>query len=501
MANEISKRASVLAVTLEVTEGTPVAPTAGTDFVPLQDDYSFESAFEELTSAELNGSIGQAKTIIGVENPTAGTSSYLKGSGTQGVEPGNGKFLYATMGGKSVASTEYNTVASSTISLVKVDTGEGATFERGEALLVKKATGVGYEIRNILSISSNDLTLGFNLADAPGTGVDLGKAVLYKPADSPPSLTLTEYEGNAGLVQMVAGAKVASAAISADPNNLLVARFDMEGTSYYRDPFYVASADAKLDFNIGGSELNATIAVGWFKTPHDLAAAIQTAAQLAGGTAVTCVYSDTLGKFIIAKPSGTLELLWNTGANTANTIGNLIGFSVAADDTGALSYTADNAISYAAPYTPSYDSSNPVVAKNGQVFMGAATDISCFGAQNVSITINNTLASLPDICEVSGRRSKRVTARAIEMNIVATATKYDVSKFEKFRNGTSCPFMMNIGEKSGGNWVAGKCVNFYCPTATITADVVADTDDVTVFNFTVRPYVENGLGEFYINFV
>lgn len=500
MANEISKRASVLAVTLEVTEGTPVAPTAGTDFVPLQDDFSFESAFEELTSAELNGSIGQAKTIIGVENPTGGTSVYLKGSGTQGVEPGFGKFMYSTMGAKSVASTEYDTVSSSTISLVKVNTGEGATFERGEALLVKDATN-GYSIRNILSISSDDLTLGFNLPFAPGTSVNLGKAVLYKPADTQPSLTLTEYEGNGGLVQMMAGSKVTTAAITADPNNLLVARFDLEGTSYYRDPFYVSSSNRYLDFNIGGSELNASIAIGWYKTPHDLASALQTAAVAAGGTAVTVVYSDTTGKFTIAKPSGTLELLWNTGANTANTIGDLLGFLVAADDTGSLSYPADSAISYAAPYTPSYDSTNPVVAKNGEVYLGAATDISCFGAQNVNITITNTLASLPDICEVSGRRAKRATARSVEMSIVATASKYDVSKFEKFRNGTNTPFMMNIGEKSGGNWVAGKCVNFYCPTATISADVVADTDDVTVFNLTVRPYVENGAGEFYINFV
>jgi hypothetical protein len=500
MANEISKRASLLAVTLEVTEGTPVAPSSGADYVPLQDDFSFESAFEELTSAELNGSIGQAKTIIGVENPTWGTSSYLKASGTEGVEPGNGKLIQAAMGAKSVASTEYNTVASSTVSVVKVDAGEGATFERGEALLVKDATN-GYSIRNVFSISTDDLTLGFNLPAAPGTGVNLGKAAIYKPADSAPSITGTEYEGNGGLVQMVSGSKVTSMAITADPNNLLVARFDLEGTSYYRDPFYVASTDQYIDFNIGGSELNASVALGWYKTPHALASALQTAMQGAGGTGVTVVYNDTTGKFIIAKPSGTLNLLWNTGANTANTIGNLIGFSVAADDTGSLTYTADNAISYAAPHTPSYDTTNALVAKNGEVYMGDADDISCFGAQNVSITVNNTLASIPDICEESGRRSKRATARAIEMSIVATASKYDVSKFERFRNGTNTPFMMNIGEKSGGNWVPGKCVNFYCPTATITADVVADTDDVTVFNLTVRPYVENGLGEFYINFV
>lgn len=497
----ISKRSSVMAVMLEVTEGTPVIPAAATSYVALQDDYVFESAFEELTSAELQGTIGQAKTTLGVENPTAGTSCYIRHSGVEGQEPDYGKFVYGVMGAKSVASTQYNTVASSTVSVVKVDTGEGATFERGEAVLVKKTSGVGFEIRPILSVSTDDLNLGFNLADAPGTGVDLGKCVLYKPADTHPSFTLWEYEGNGGLVQMMPGTKLSSLAITADPNNFLVGRFEMEGISYYRNPMQVVTADSFLDFNIGGSELNATIAVGFYKTPHDLASAVQTAVQAAGGTAVTVVYSDSTGKFTIAKPSGTLSLLWNTGTNTANTIGNLLGYSVAADDTASLSYPADSAISFASPYTPNYDDANPLVAKNGEVYLGAATDISCFGAQSVNLTITNTLAAIPDICEESGRSSKRVTARAIEMNIVATASQYDVSKFEKFRNGTNAPFMMNIGEKSGGNWVAGKCVNFYMPTATITADVVSDVDDVTVFNLTVRAYVQDGLGEFYINFV
>lgn len=497
----ISKRSSVMAVMLESTEGTPVPVSGATDYVALQDDYSFESAFEELTSAELQGTIGQAKTTLGVENPTAGTSCYLRGSGTEGVEPDYGDLLYGVMGAKSVASTEYNTVASSTVSIVKVDTGEGATFETGEALLVKKSTGVGYEIRNIRSISSNDLALGFNLADAPGTGVNLGKAVLYKPADTHPSFTIWEYEGNGGLVQMMSGSKVASMAVSADPNNFLVARFEMEGIGYYRNPMRVVSTDQYLDFDIGAGELNASVPLGFYKTPHDLASAIQTAAQSAGGTGVTVVYSDSTGKFTIAKPSGTLSLLWNTGTNTANTIGNLLGYSVAADQTGSLSYLAPSAINFASPYTPNYDDVNPLVAKNGEVYLGDADDISCFGAQSVNITVTNTLAAIPDICEESGRSSKRATARSVELSIVATASRYDVSKFEKFRNGTNTPFMMNIGAKSGGNWVPGQCVNFYCPTATITADVVSDVDDVTVFNLTVRAYVQDGLGEFYINLI
>jgi hypothetical protein len=496
----ISKRSSRLAIMIESTGGVPVPPASGADFVALQDDYTLESVFEELNSAELQGTIGQAKSVLGVEDPTAGTSSYLKGSGTQGTAPGNGKMIQAVLGGIAVASTEYDTVAGSTVSVVNVDTGEGVNYQRGQALLVKKTTGVGHEIRNVLSVTGDALTLGFNLADAPGTGVNLGRAVLYKPEDTHPDLTIWEYEGNGGLVQMITGAKAASMAITADPNSFLVSRFEFEGISYFRNPMQVEAGNSSLDFDIGGGELNATVPVKWYKTPHQLAEAVQ-ASMNALASGITVTYSNSTGRFTIAKASGTLELLWDSGTNTATSIGTLLGFDVAADDTGSLSYLADSAQDYSSPFEPVYDSTNPLVAKNGEVYLGDATDIVCFGAQNMTATITNTLASIPDICEESGRASKRVTARAIEMSFVATAKKNDLSKFEKFRNGSNVRFMLNVGEKSGGNWVAGRCVNMFSPTASIVADVVADVDDVTVFNLTVRCHVEQGAGEFYINYV
>ena len=117
------------------------------------------------------------------------------------------------------------------------------------------------------------------------------------------------------------------------------------------------------------------------------------------------------------------------------------------------------------------------------------------------MNITNTIASIPDICEESGISGKQVTSREVTIEVSATASKYDVSKFDKYKNGTTVAFMFNCGEKSGGNWVAGKCVNVYVPTAKISAFNVDKEDDVTVFNFTLTAFMVDAANEVYINLV
>lgn len=103
-----------------------------------------------------------------------------------------------------------------------------------------------------------------------------------------------------------------------------------------------------LDFDIGGAELNATIAAGTYvrglsqadsgslcKAIYDAIVAVE-----AAGT-YTVTYSTNTRKFTITRSAGILNLLWNTGTNTATNIGKTIGFSDNADDTGSLSYTGD----------------------------------------------------------------------------------------------------------------------------------------------------------------
>lgn len=495
MAN-ISSRASAFALKKEVTEGVPVYPTSGTDFIALQDDYALNASFDTIENAELTGTIGASKSTLGPENPTLSFSHYLRGSGVEGVEADYGDLMEAAFGSKSVASVEHDTVSGSTTSVVNVDTGEGASYFRGRAILVKDATN-GYNIRNVYSVASDALTIAHVLPVAPGTGVNLGKAVTYIPSNSHPSYTGTEYEGNGGLIQMISGLKSAGLEASFDTENFINCNFSFEGVNYYFNPIKITSSNRYIDFNDGGVKV-ASIAVDVYRSPGEVCAALQTAMN-AVSTGITVSYSSTTGKFTIAKASGTLSLLWSTGANASNSIGSTLGYLVASDDTSSLSYVSDNAMVLSAPYTPSYDQVNALVAKNAEIYLGNATDIACFGARSFTWSLQNTLVNIPDICEESGRSGKQATQRTVTFEIAATAKQYDVTKFEQFKDAETLRFVFNAGEKMGGNWVPGKCINIFSPTCVISNFAVDKEDDLTIVNMTVTCFVENGLGEIYFN--
>lgn len=506
----IQNKSSVCAIVVESTEGTPVAPSSATeDYIALQDGFTVTPSFDELENTELTGSIGVAKSTLGFENPTASISHYLKHSGVEGTEPAFGLLVESSLGGTSGPDTEVDTVAGSTAGTsaargtVVVDSGEGATFERGQGILIKDTTN-GYEIRNVQSVSTDTLSLSFNLANAPGTGVNLGKAILKKPADSGhPTFSQWLYRGNQGAIELMAGCRVTNMAISATAGEFVNTDFDIEGIEYFWNPIEIAAADIYLDFTSDNGTFASTITAQWYKNPHDLADAIA-AAMAAEDSAetYTCTYSDTTGKFTIAtSTSAVLSLLWNTGTNAANTIGDKIGFSVAADDTGATSYVSDSAQTLSSPQTASYDSLAPIVAKDIQFQIGDYDNYTCVGASEVNLTVATTKSDLLSVCATSGKSGSLITSREVTGNAIIRLTQYESDYFDRFSNNSNTQIAINIGNKTGGDWVAGECVNIYVPTATINSFEVQDTDGILEYNISFKGYVDSGLGEVYINFL
>lgn len=499
---------TVLAIVAESTEGTPVLPSAGTDYIALQEGFDLAPSFEKLDNAELTGSIGQAKPVLGKEAPTASLSHYIRHSGVEGQAPGYGLLLKGAIGDQSTASTEYNTIAGSTAGtssvqgIIKVDTGEGATFERGEALLIKDGTN-GYAIRNIDSIATDDLTINFNLGSAPASGVNLGKAVLYKPGESHPSFSVWNFRGNGAAVELIAGTKVTDMSIDITAGQMINGSFSLAGIKYYFNPIQIDATNNKLDFANDAipTEKTATIASATYQDPHELAAAIETAMDAVSGDDITVTYSDSTGKFTIASAGGTFQLLWNTGTNTANTIGADIGFSIAADDTGATTYTADNQISLSRLHTPSYDNSDPLVAKSNSCLIGSHYDNVCFEASTISVSLANDKVDIESICADSGVSGSLMGGRTVTVSVTALLDSHDCSEFYKFRTGTNTKFMYAFGVKSGGNWVAGKCANMYIPTATITSYKLSDNNGLVSLEMELQAYVASGAGEFYMNFL
>lgn len=501
-------RETRVAVVEESTEGTLLAPSSASMYVPVLPDFSLVPAFEEIANEELRGSIGVSKPIKGLENPEATVPFYCKNSGVVGTEPDGGSIFEAAFGAVNSNSTEHDTTAatagtSAARATLTLDVGEGASHPTGSAVLIKDSTN-GYNIRNVRSVSGDVLTLAQNLSVAPGNGTNTGRAILYYPADSAhKSLSVWDYRGNGGAIQAMAGGRVTSLELSAEAGQPMQWSATIGGLSFYWDPIEITSADRYLDFNDGTTDYAAVIASGWYASPHHLAAALQTAMAAAhpGGT-YTVAYSDSTGRYTLTKSAGTFRLEWNTGSNAANTVGDKIGFSTAADDTGALTYTSDNAITLSSPQTPSFANVDLLTAKHHEVIMGDFDDISCVCIQSITATIETPKTDISCICAESGRQGSVISERTASIEIVAYLDAMEADRFRKLKNNDEIVFTYNGGEKSGGNWVAGKCVNLHARQAVIQSIELEDADGIVVMNMTIVPFVSSdGVDEIYLNFI
>jgi len=502
MTTPIRTRNSVMAITVESTEGTLVQPSAAGEYIALQQDATMAPNREVLTNDEIKQSLAQSEPITARETATASMSHYLKASGTEGVAAETDEIHTALFGAEEIESTEYDTVAGSTTSVLNVDTGEGAQFAQGQAVLVKDAVN-GFSVRNVQSISSDALTLGFDLSSAPASGVNLGKSVFYSPANSGhQTLSILNYLGNEGAIQAISGARCTQMDFTVEPGSLINASYSFEGLKYFFNPITITASDIYIDFTDDQGTAAAVITAKTYKSPKALATAIESAMNAVTTETITCTYSDTAGTFTIATSTSTVfSILWNTGSNAANTVGDKIGFSVAADDTGATSYTSDSAISFAAAHTPAYDASQPLKGYYQQVLLGDSDDITCLTSSSVSGSIVATRQPFDDICAESGFSNSIVNARSATFTITALLKKYEADKFRRFSENTTTRFCLNVGERNSlGNWTPGSIVNIYSPSTKITSFSLTDLDGLVGLELELQTFTNAaGDGEIFLN--
>jgi hypothetical protein len=498
----ISNKSTVFAVVEEVSEGTIAEPNSGSDFLPIQTDLDMSPEIEKLDNEEMKASLGMAKKITGRESPTASFSHYVKHSGVEGQEPAWGKLIKSCLGAVDVASTEYQTASSSTTTTIKV--ADTNNFMVGQPLLIKDATN-GYKIAHIHDIpTATDLTLGFKISAAPAAGVNLGKAVTYYPINTMehPSLSLWNYIGNGGAKELIRGARVTEIGITADAGALINASISLEGLEFFFNQIAITSANKYLDFTDDAGTFAAVIPTGYYKTPHELASAIKDALNGVSTEIYNVVFSNSTGKFTIETLSSTLSLLWQSGTNTANTIGSVLGFDVLADSTGDTEYVSDNAQTYSAPYTPSFDVSDPLTAKGHIVYVGDQTDNVCFNPSRVSITITSSRKVIDSICSDSGISGSIINGREVKVSVKGLLERHDADRFNRALQNKDTRFMYTGGLKSGGNWVAGKCFSVYLPYCTVDSPKIGDDDSLTTIEFELSAFVpDDGSEEVFLGFV
>ncbi len=498
----ISTRSDAAAIKKEVTEGTPVVPAAGTDFIAVQEGFSISTTFETLTNAEKTGTIGSSAPEQGKENTAITLEHYARGSGVEGQAPNYGVLLESAFGSTTVVATERNTIAASTTSVLKVDTGEGVEFPRGRPVLVKDPLAT-HSVRWVSDVATDDLTMNFNLDAAPATGVELGLPVYYLPTnDGHPTTTVWGYKGNVanGVVQMASGCRVGGLTISAAAAEYINASYEMVGLNGFYNPMLVTAARF-LDFTSDNGTFAAAINSKWYKDPMDVAEAMTLAMNAADPLETYLVeYNNNTGKFVISSSTSTvLDLLWASGANAANTIGSLLGFDVGADDVGAITYTADNAKDWSAPYTPVFDDASPAVARSNKVTFGDPEDNVCFDVTSISASLTNSIIDIDSFCAETGRSATAISSREDAITLTAFVENYDVKKWHKYHKNSDVGFMWTWGDKdSAGNWIPGKTMSLWIPQAKISEFVLDEQDSILIVNMTLTPYVKNGQGEIYL---
>lgn len=494
-------RSSVLALKEEVTAGTLIVPAAA-DFVALREGFSVTNELETVTTDELKGGIGASAPINVGENPAASWSGYLRHSGTIATAPEYGPLIKSAMGAESLAAAEYNTVAGSTTTVVNVDSGEGASYSVGEILRIQDDTN-GHELRNIDSVSTDALSINFALDDAPGVGVELGRAVLYSPSSTGhPTFSLHHYQNtsDAALYQAIAGCRTTSLTLDFPTRDLAAITAEIEGLKYYFDGVTIDATNDDFSITDDVGTVTGSITQQTYQTPIDLANAVATALTAAsvgsGNDTITCVYSSTTGKFTIASDGSTLEL----DCSVANSVFVEMGFG-SIDLTGATTYTGASALSFD-PITPTYDGADPVVVRNSELLIGDQADNTCRKAINTSFSIATPKTQVKSACAANGVSETLTSSREATLSATLVLEQYEAELMYKAINNTTTKIMMNTGLKdSSGNWTANTCINVYMKNAKIKA-TVSEEDGYYTLAIEATGFINSSTDkDIYINFI
>lgn len=162
------------------------------------------------------------------------------------------------------------------------------------------------------------------------------------------------------------------------------------GTGTGNGVFVVTDSNKYIDFDEGSAELTGTLTLGSYNGATFLAAEIKTQLDAAGDLTYTVTYNETTAKFTIAA-GGNFTIRWNTGTHKATDISALAGFSDAADDTGAATYTSDTRVIH---YPCAFISCDTVNIVGAQFFaiighsISSAATIKFIGADDAAYTTN-----------------------------------------------------------------------------------------------------------------
>jgi hypothetical protein len=141
----------------------------------------------------------------------------------------------------------------------------------------------------------------------------------------------------------------------------------------------VTSLNKSLDFNEGGSEIQATLKVGSYSVT-EYAAEIQRAIRAVGTQNYLVIFNRTTRKLTISAPL-SFALLAGTGSRIGTGVLSLAGFT-ATNKTGTNNYTAENVTGFV--YTPQYYLHNYIQDSHSIVLEDGTADSTPLGIAQVA---------------------------------------------------------------------------------------------------------------------
>lgn len=137
----------------------------------------------------------------------------------------------------------------------------------------------------------------------------------------------------------------------------------------------ITRTSANLDFDEGGLEIQAVMDVGDY-TMADLATEMARAMSEVGSLTYTGTFNRTTRKITIAS-TAPFTLRSNTGTRVGTSAWIMLGFSTAANHTGASTYTGDTGAAYA--YQTQYPVSQYTAEEHSIVKESSTTNVSATG--------------------------------------------------------------------------------------------------------------------------
>ena len=204
----VLKRNTLVAVVEEITEGTPVDPSIGSEFIQVLEGVSNDPAKELVEREVITPLKGKIQPRTSVKSSTGSLPVEWKSSGTEGANDLETDILYrAMLGGKQqVLARETIVGLGSSTSNFEIT---GHSLKKGDFLHVLEA-GAHHLCFVKEVVDTDNVTITPPMPSAPSDGTQIALSTTYFAADSEPTFTETIYWGNE-IKEQIPGSRISSA--------------------------------------------------------------------------------------------------------------------------------------------------------------------------------------------------------------------------------------------------------------------------------------------------